>query len=1273
MSSSTRVKEQPANQAKLSNDTSKAPTDPKQQLETMIQIYFNRDPSTIVERQAHELEVSFGTLRNGKSITKMDYDRVVKHLYSQGFQTANPRGVHMLRIKEEYVDSKTGENRISNIRAEIMGVDLIQEYCRTNSIQKILDMPSTLYAKHEKLKFTQKTPSFYPKTTFPIKAIQFSDLNFNVKYQMERDFSVNSVVAKNIIGKWTDTRKIFRHMNRVQFRHPEYPVFVDISIVCSSKNVGRTQMPQYTIQEAGVFENDETYEIELELDNSQIGAKMPVYNTYEKVIECVRHCIRMVLGALQDTPYPIGKNEQNTIIQEYMKTIHGDGYEPRRVNPKDFVGPSSVTLSVEHIAPITDKLVGPNIRTGYCVTEKADGERKLLYIGNNQRIYLIDTNMNVQFTGMVTDKTELTQTILDGEHIMYNKKGEIINLYAPFDIYYLHGKSFRELPFMVTSEEMIEHKFRLGLLYRCTTHINPQSVVKKAANERSTKEDYLQCSAPLKIKCKRFFVPNESFTIFQACAQLLFETIYEYNTDGLIFTPIHYGVAGDAIGKTGHLFKPRWNHSFKWKPAKYNTIDFLVSSSRDIDGKDEIHTILPDGVEMNRAQTITQYKVIHLKCGYSIKDHGFLNPFQDVIEGKIPREQDTTRENEYLPVQFQPTNPYDPKAHICYVPLLRDGTNALYMQTEEGEYFEEGMIVEFKYNLGKTGGWRWVPLRVRYDKTAELRSGSRNFGNSYDVANSNWTSIHHPITEEMISTGKHIPEYTGDSDVYYNLSTRTVYDTKSLKDFHNLYVKRKLITGVSKTRDTLIDLAVGKAGDLSKWVSANLSFVFGIDISKDNIQNKKDGACARYLNTRKKFPKAMNAIFLHGNSGLNIRNGDAFATDKEKRIAKAIFGNGPKDRNVLEEGVFRNHGIGLEGFQICSCQFALHYFFENAKTLHSFLRNIADCTATGGYFIGTCYDGKKVFKLLSSKWQGEPHIIQHNGHKIFEITKQYEESGFPENELSLGYPIDIYQESINKTFREYLVNMDYFVRLMDDYGFVPVPKTEAIKMGLPNGIGSFETMFIDMENEINRYGNVADEYGTARNMSEDEKFISFLNIFFVFRKVRVVDTSKISQVFHLDEAEDQGYYSGVDDDEIGNISKRTNKLLTKASKHVTFMDETGEPGSDKKPHFIRKMDYPKITIGKYESPSETSTHDELSIRLERAKNDEANYPAPNIPSEDEPDADADAELPVVVFREDVPQKELGAIEITATEPTKVKRGEIKRAIRVPKTKIRINT
>ena len=44
------------------------------------------------------------------------------------------------------------------------------------------------------------------------------------------------------------------------------------------------------------------------------------------------------------------------------------------------------------------------------------------------------------------------------------------------------------------------------------------------------------------------------------------------------------------------------------------------------------------------------------------------------------------------------------------------------MKTSEGEYFDENMIVEFRYDLTKTGShhWKWTPMRIRHDKTQSL-------------------------------------------------------------------------------------------------------------------------------------------------------------------------------------------------------------------------------------------------------------------------------------------------------------------------------------------------------------------------------------------------------------------------------------------------------------------------------------------------------------------------------------------------------------------------
>lgn len=1092
----------------------------KEEFETIVKHYLESNPHLTSGRKSNELEIRFGTnTKLSRPISKIDYDNVVKQLYSYGFKPEVESGIQILRISCEYTDVRTGKVKMSNIRAELVGSDIIQEYCRTNSIQRIIDMPSTVF---NKLKFTQKTTALDKSDTF-IQKLDMDDFNFRVSFQTEQDYNVQSNVSRNIISRWEDSKKMFRSMNRVRFYHPDYPIFADLSIVKMSKKTNRVVMPEYTIQEAGVFNNTENYEIELELDNSKVGTGTE-YNTMQKLMESIRKSIRIVLGGLQGTKYPISYVERDTLLQSYMRLIHAEKYErPRRVYPSDFVGPSSNTLQIENIQPIKEGSNINSILKNYTVTDKADGERKLLYIADDGKIYMIDTNMNVIFTGVKTGEKTIFDSLLDGEHIKYDKNNNFINLYAAFDVYFVNKKSVRELTFLQKSD-LIEQepepatKFRLGILQKLISLIKPISIMEAIKKEKSEVSDTTTKQiVDFSITCKNFYYDTERISIFDCCSKILTnmkDGLFEYNTDGLIFTPADLAVAANSVGALpGPLNKSAWDKSFKWKPPEFNTIDFLVTIKKDKTGKDEVHYVFEEGSNLQGVQNVVQYKTLVLRCGFDERKHGFINPCQDIIEDKLPSPSDIDNEETYKPVPFQPTEPYDPNACYCDINLKQDGSR-LFMTTEEGEYFEEDMIVEFKYIIENEKTRRWVPIRVRYDKTSELRAGLKNYGNAYHVANSNWYSIHHPINENMISTGQNIPDFVVNDDIYYNRTSKTdESNTVALRNFHNLYVKNKLITGVANRGDTLIDYAVGKAGDLSKWIYSKLSFVYGIDISKDNIENKLDGACARYLKERRKYGDSMpRAIFVNGNSALNIRDGKAIYTEKEKQISNAIFGKGAKDATTLGKGIYKSFGIGASGFNISSCQFAMHYFFENKTSLHEFLSNIAECTKINGCFIGTCYDGKEVFDRLRKYKKGENWTIFKNDSKIFEMTKMYDETGFPDSDESLGYAINVFQESINMAFREYLVNFDYLIRVMEDYGFVLLKEEELKKIGLPSSAGLFRELFSNMENEIHRNKQSSINYKNAADMSIEEKQISFLNRYFIFRKVREVDAKKMKQV-----------------------------------------------------------------------------------------------------------------------------------------------------------------
>ena len=186
--------------------------------------------------------------------------------------------------------------------------------------------------------------------------------------------------------------------------------------------------------------------------------------------------------------------------------------------------------------------------------------------------------------------------------------------------------------------------------------------------------------------------------------------------------------------------------------------------------------------------------------------------------------------------------------------------------------------------------------------------------------------------------------------------------------------------------------------------------------------------------------------------------------------------------------------------------------FENRRTFYNFIRNVAECTKLYGYFIATCYDGQTIFNMLKKKEQGESNEIYVDGKKIWSVTKSYDATTFEDNESSLGYKIDVYQDSINQTLPEYLVNFDFLTSTMDKYGFTLVDRTEAKQMNLPEGSGMFSELFNNMEQQVKKNPAKAKDYKNALEMKDYEKKISFLNRFFIYKKTSTRNAEKLTKV-----------------------------------------------------------------------------------------------------------------------------------------------------------------
>ena len=1109
-------------------------------------------------RSIDELEIRFGT-KFWNPITHIDFNNVMGKLKSAGFMCNDPNGQYHLNIMNQYTDPRSGNIKISNIRTEIRSIFGIQEYCRKNSFDK--------EKRPAYISFVQKLPKMYSaeygEKAERLMPIDFDNFQFRVNYKEEREPDYR--LLDSILSNWEKSKKIFRFIKRFTFTHKDYPLKVDCSIVqTSAKNVRHRMVPEYRIETAKVFDNPQSYEIEIELDKKKLDSPQfsYYYTDQPRLLKLIKKNITLVLSGLQGSNFPVAYTEQNEALREYMIILYGAQNVPdRRIKSRDFVGPSSISLELTNVAPLDPDARVPNIRMPYTTTDKADGIRKLMFINKKGKIYLIDVNMRVQFTGVLCEHSKYFNTIIDGEHVLHDKLGKFINTYLAFDIYYVEKRDIRPYPFIQITgvKNPPESKFRLAILNDVMKNLKLKSILGSPGQKHAM--------LPMQFKTKTFYTSNgdEVFTNCHSILEKEAQGLFPYEIDGLIFTPANMGVGSHTVGEALPPTKKTWVRSFKWKPPEFNTIDFLVTTKKTVTGEDFIGNIFQDGEDMSNLTQLTQYKTLILRVGYDERKHGYINPCADVINDHLPSRKQRDNNDTYKPVPFHPTDPSPAfPAYLCNIALSNNG-GLKYMFTEDKKnVIEDGTIVEFRYVLDEKKFWQWKPIRTRPKKTAEYRKGGRNYGNAYHVAQSIWKSIHNPVTKQMISTGANIPDELVDDDVYYNRRNSTI--TRSLRDFHNLFVKRCLILGASTRGGTLIDMTVGKAGDFPKWIGAKLSFVFGLDIARDNIENRLDGACARFLNYKKKFHTIPYGLFVTANSSLNIRSKEACATERGGEIVDAVFGQLSEEAaGKIGAGVLRQYGKGKDGFDVVSNQFSIHYFFENLDTLSGFLRNVSECCKVGGYFIGTSYDGRKVFQLLESKSAGESiHIIK-NGRKMWEIKKQYDNKQFPNTKASVGYKIDVYQESINKVFSEYLVNYEYLTTVMEDFGFALVSPEEAETMGLPSSMGNFNELFNTMREDIRKRTLKKSDVGTALSMSADEKRISFLNKYFVFKKVRDVNAEQVARIIS-DESTREEMQSVKDSIELQKaimeeqkqkpkIKKLDKKIKIKASKPASTREK----------------------------------------------------------------------------------------------------------------------
>tara|TARA_B110000495_G_C23019641_1_gene604677 strand:- start:199 stop:2439 length:2241 start_codon:yes stop_codon:yes gene_type:complete len=625
---------------------------------------------------------------------------------------------------------------------------------------------------------------------------------------------------------------------------------------------------------------------------------------------------------------------------------------------------------------------------------------------------------------------------------------------------------------------------------------------------------------------------------------------FQYEIDGLIFLPTRLSVNGTVEGSQSKKIDGTWSLNYKWKPEHQNTIDFKIKIKKEMTKGKLIESVFPYIKYDDYGQKIiNDYKQVELIVGYDEKKDKTIDYCMKILLD----DNDIINKKDHQLFNINSTE--DEKYNIVNIPLIN---GKLLCDNYEKEEIKDGDIVEMRFNKDASNSMFWEPIRVRSDKLKPQ---------FFEIANDVWNTIKVPVTEKhIIGEIESNPKDTEENisgKYYINDELNILTESNKLRKLHN-YIKSKLISGVMSTSTSkmkILDLSCGRGGDIQKYITdkQNISLIVGIDISS-NVHE----ACTRFYDVKDKC----KGVFLRADTSKNIKNSDAAIVEggdksdqKHTEIMLSILYN-KKSKIPEKYQIIRDKYVGLanSGFDVISSQFSLHYYFKDNKTLNGFITNLVENTKKDGYFIGTCYDGGKIFNFFEERkkkfeqmeneklsgiedddtedddteeddteeeeeYINEPrkrddknrfYYKDTKGNIVFEIEKNYGIENFTYNEEDtsnmLGNEIKVYMDSIGQSITEYLVNFDYFVKIMEENGFEltipPVKGNHTIfrKDYFENGLGQFENV-IDKLEEINSSDlSFRKYYKEALNLKGNYivnplTILSSFNNYFIFKKV----------------------------------------------------------------------------------------------------------------------------------------------------------------------------
>lgn len=953
---------------------------------------------------------------------KIDVDgfkRMLKKLkYSDEFKLIE-------KVTRKQLDIRTVDED-SSVRVTLYGDENILNYCKYNIINEETNIELINKSRIENM-----------------ESIFIEEYNLRGNVNRE-DIVEDKSFKSSYINKLSNRDKFFRYKERWTFITKDHKV--DLTNVKSTPPPG---MSKKLSTSKTLTSGIETFEVEIEalpyIEKSG-ASKMVLHN--------ILRTAGILLKANRNIDLLITNTEQDDTLREYLTLVNPDlskiDLNDVKENPgRYYLRYQPVTLMKKNL--LNKNLENASILEDYSVTEKADGERILLFVNKDKYIFKVDNKL--KFVKLDIQHQHSSSTIIDGEYVEKGKLGVTLNMYLAFDIYFLNGEDVR-------SKNLTE---RLKLL------------------SEFIQTDKLTNKTQMKISVKTFI--NEK-SLFENTEEVFNRILsLPYHTDGLIYTPVNLSPGALYKNDTSmDKFGGTWSKVFKWKPPEENSIDVLVRLGN------ESYIQTKEG-NMQRCVYVDMFVAYkgNLEQNVNIMNiYDRLNKHKnklilDVSSNVVKRFYDST----YLPVENNNKRPFT---------------------TLSNEIIVDDTIVEFSYNPDQTnsGYMKWIPMRVRKDKTALYKQSNKieNTANNYNTVTNVWHTIVDPVTKEMI-TGKVIlneDEVKQDTKyVYYARDTpRHRYQSRPMLDFHNYWVKKhnlfdrfgsKSFEQVKK----LLEIGCGQGGDLQKWIDNKFTVVVGIDNNEDNLLNSDHGIYKRMYESahnEKQYKRLhvdkQSMMFLLLDAGEKWSKEYINSTENETLRTLSQIANGSIDKRRIDNELMKKmHDVLNNGFNVISCQFAIHYFFENSKKLDDFCYNINKSLLPGGIFFGTALDGHIVASEFDQFNQDKLQGVM-NDKVIWQLEKKYDyfltNNKFDEN---LGKQIDVYFETINKVIPEYLVDFELLKRKLGEYN-IRVKET-----------GSFKELYDQLLVSGNKNWAAV---SAIEGMTDELKRYSFMNRWFVFEK-----------------------------------------------------------------------------------------------------------------------------------------------------------------------------